>query len=249
VLYKKIPADLKAQMISPYLSDDGHQLRLSVRIEDSDPSLDRNEMLASIREHLLTELGYNDEDVHLTGMMVLYNNMLQSLFRSQILTLGAVMGVIALTFGLLFRSVPVALVAITPNVIAAVLVLGIMGLLGIPLDIMTITIAAITVGIAVDDTIHYLHRFRIELEADGDYADAIKRSHASIGRAMYYTSSCVTIGFSVFVLSDFIPTIYFGILTALAMVAALAADLLVLPLLLERFRPFETSASAQANGG
>jgi hypothetical protein len=195
------------------------------------------------------ELGYNDDDVHLTGMMVLYNNMLQSLFRSQILTLGVVMAVIALTFGLLFRSASVAVVAITPNIIAAVFVLGIMGLLGIPLDIMTITIAAIAVGIAVDNTIHYLHRFRLELEVDGDYAAAVTRSHASIGSAMYYTSSCVTIGFSVFVLSDFIPTIYFGILTALAIVAALAADLIILPLLLERFRPFKTSVLAEADAG
>ncbi|MFT5042708.1 MAG: putative RND superfamily exporter protein [Hyphomicrobiaceae bacterium] len=249
VLYKKIPPDLKATMISPYLSEDGHQLRLAVRIEDSDPTLVRNQMLADIREHLVGELGYNDEDVQLTGMMVLYNNMLQSLFRSQILTLGTVMAVIAVAFGLLFRSVPVALVAITPNIIAAVFVLGIMGLLGIPLDIMTITIAAITVGIAVDDTIHYLHRFRLELEVDGDYAAAVKRSHASIGSAMYYTSSCVTIGFSIFALSDFIPTIYFGILTALAMVAALAADLIILPLLLERFRPFRTGVSARADAG
>ena len=245
VLYKKIPADLKASMISPYLSEDGNQIRLAVRVEDSDPKLARARMLADIRTHLVEELGYEDEQVHLSGMMVLYNNMLQSLFRSQILTLGAVMAVVAATFALLFRSVRVAAVAIVPNVIAATLVLGIMGLLGVPLDIMTITIAAIVVGIAVDDTIHYLHRFRLELEQDGDYVAAVARSHASIGSAMYYTSSCVTIGFSIFVLSDFIPTIYFGILTALAMVAALAADLIVLPLLLERFKPFERRAASR----
>jgi predicted RND superfamily exporter protein len=200
-------------------------------------------MLRDIRDHPINEMGYAEEEVHLTGMMVLYNNMLQSLFRSQILTLGAVLGVIALMFGVLFRSLPIAAVAIIPNIIAAVFVLGLMGLLGIPLDIMTITIAAITVGIAVDNTIHYLHRFRVELAVDGDYEAAIHRSHASIGSAMYYTSSSITIGFSVFVLSDFIPTIYFGILTALAMVAALAADLVVLPLLLERLRPFRVASN------
>lgn len=238
VLYKKIPLEIKDAMISPYLSEDGQQLRISLRIHDSDPTLVRNTMLADIRDHLVNELGYREEDVHLTGMMVLYNNMLQSLFRSQILTLGAVLGVIALMFGVLFRSLPIALVAIIPNIIAAIFVLGLMGLIGIPLDIMTITIAAITVGIAVDNTIHYLHRFRVELAIDGDYAASVHRSHASIGSAMFYTSSSITIGFSIFVLSDFIPTIHFGILTALAMVAALLADLVILPLLLERLRPF-----------
>ncbi|MCH7866509.1 MAG: MMPL family transporter [Myxococcales bacterium] len=238
VLYKKIPLEIKDAMISPYLSEDGQQLRISMRIHDSDQTLVRDAMLRDIYDHLVNEMGYKKEDVHLTGMMVLYNNMLQSLFRSQILTLGAVLGVIALMFGVLFRSVPVAVVAIIPNIIAAVFVLGLMGLVGIPLDIMTITIAAITVGIAVDNTIHYLHRFRVELQIDGDYPAAVLRSHASIGSAMYYTSTSITIGFSIFVLSDFIPTIYFGILTALAMVAALAADLIILPLLLERLRPF-----------
>ncbi len=238
VLYKKLPLEIKDAMISPYLSEDGQQLRISLRIHDSDPNLVRNAMLRDIRDHLVNEMGYREEDVHLTGMMVLYNNMLQSLFRSQILTLGAVLGVIAVMFGVLFRSLPIAVVAIIPNIIAAIFVLGLMGLVGIPLDIMTITIAAITVGIAVDNTIHYLHRFRLELAIDGDYAASVHRSHASIGSAMYYTSSSITIGFSIFVLSDFIPTIYFGILTALAMVAALAADLVILPLLLERLRPF-----------
>ncbi len=238
VLYKKVPDDVREVMLSPYLSEDGQQIRFSMRIHDSDSDLVRNQLISDIRTHIVEELGYKDEQVHLTGMMVLYNNMLQSLFRSQILTLGAVFAAITVMFGLLFRSARIAIVAIIPNLIAAVFVLGLMGWLDIPLDIMTITIAAITVGIAVDNTIHYVHRFNHELQSDGDYRAAVHRSHASIGRAMYYTSMSITIGFSIFTFSSFIPTIYFGLLTAIAMIAALAADMIVLPLMLEKFEPF-----------
>ena len=117
-----------------------------------------------------------------------------------------------------------ALIAIVPNILAAGAVLGLMGLLSIPLDIMTITIAAIVIGIGVDDTIHYMHRFRQEFAVDGDYIGAMRRSHASIGRAMYYTSIIVTIGFSILVLSNFWPTIYFGVLTGFAMLFAMFAN-------------------------
>ena len=169
-------------------------------------------------------------------MAVLYNNLLQSLFRSQILTLGAVFGAILLMFIALFRAVRLSLAAIVPNIIAAGLILGLMGWIGIPLDIMTITIAAINIGIGVDDSIHYIHRFREEFLQDGSYWDAIKRCHGSIAHAMYYTSITVVLGFSILSLSNFIPTIYFGILCGLAMIAALIANLMLLPILLARFR-------------
>jgi len=170
-------------------------------------------------------------------MLVLYNNMLQSLFRSQILTIGVVFLAILFMFAVLFRNLKMAAIAIIPNVFAALLVLGLMGWLSVPLDLMTITVAAISIGIAVDDTIHYVHRFTREFDKDHDYWAAVDRSHASIGRAMYYTTVTVTLGFSILALSNFVPTIYFGLLTGFAMLVALLADLTLLPLLIVRFKP------------
>lgn len=163
--------------------------------------------------------------------------MLQSLFRSQILTLAVVFIAITIMFGFLFKSVRLALIGIVPTLIAASLILGLMGWFSIPLDIMTITIAAITVGIGVDNTIHYVHRMREEFASGGNYWQAIRNSHGSVGRAIYYTSVTVTLGFSILALSNFIPTIYFGLLTGLAMVVALLANLTLLPLLILLFKP------------
>ncbi|HEC16846.1 MAG TPA: transporter [Sedimenticola sp.] len=243
VLYKRLPDEVKRSMLTPYLSPDGNQLRFAIRVYESNVALKRQALLEQIRKDLTTKFELSDDQVHLTGMMVLFNNMLQSLFRSQILTLGAVFFAILLMFVVLFRSTRQALVALVPNLIAAMLVLGLMGGMGIRLDIMTITIAAITIGIAVDDTIHYMHRFGEEVAKDWDYRAAVRRSHGSIGRAMYYTTITITTGFSILTLSDFVPTIHFGLLTALAMLIALAADLAVLPLLLERFKPFDAKGN------
>lgn len=170
-------------------------------------------------------------------MVVLYNNMLQSLFRSQILTIGVVFIAVMLMFALLFRNLYLASLAILPNLFAAAIVLGLMGWLRIPLDMMTITIAAIVIGIAVDDTIHYIHRFSEEFNRDGDYLAAARRSHNTIGRAMYYTTVTITMGFSILAFSNFVPTIYFGLLTGFSMIAALIADMTLLPSLLIRFKP------------
>jgi len=240
ILYKKLPDSVKSTLFAPFMSADGNQVRFSVRVFESDKNLRRGALLDRIRTHLTGELGYAPERVHLTGMLVLYNNVLQSLYESQILTLGFVFGVILIMFLLLYRSLSVALIALVPNLLAAGAVLGLMGLLSIPLDIMTITIAAIVIGIGVDDTIHYLHRFRIEFEVDHDYHSAAQRSHGSIGRAMYYTSIIIAVGFSILVLSNFLPTMYFGILTGFAMLFAMVANLTILPLLLIWFRPLQT---------
>ncbi len=237
ILYKRLPQEVKAALFDPYLSADGNQVRFSIRVFESDPNLRRQELLQKIRKHLVTDMGFASERVHLTGMLVLYNNVLQSLYRSQIMTLGSVLLVILTMFIVLYRSFVLALIAIVPNVLAAVAVLGLMGLASIPLDIMTITIAAIVVGIGVDNTIHYLHRFRIEFETDRDYIGAMRRSHGSIGRAMYYTSIIITAGFSILVLSNFLPTIYFGMLTGFAMLFAMIANLTLLPLLLIWIKP------------
>jgi hypothetical protein len=239
VLYKKLPDTVKNALFDPYMSSDGNQMRFSVRVFESDPNLRRAELIEKIRFHLINEMGFKPEQVHLTGMLVLYNNVLQSLYRSQILTLGFVFLAILFMFMLLFRSPRIALIALVPNMVVAGSVLGIMGIFSVPLDIMTITIAAITVGIGVDDSIHYVHRFRQEFQRDGDYLAAVIRSHGSIGRAMYYTSIIIAAGFSILALSNFIPTIYFGVFTAFAMLFAMVANLTLLPLLLIWFRAMD----------
>jgi len=238
LLYKRLPEDIKAQLLAPYFSEQDDQIRFSIRVRESDPSLNRQQLIDRIRDHLATLPVLEDSNVSLTGMLILYNNLLQSLFRSQILTLGAVFVAIVLAFAVLFRSIKVAAIAIVPNLLAAGSVLGLMGWIGIPLDIMTITIAAVTVGIAVDDTIHYIHRYHLEWRNNGDYRAAIHRSHASIGRAMYYTTFTITVGFISLGVSNFIPTVYFGLLTGFAMVSALVCDLVVLPVLLAVFKPY-----------
>ncbi len=237
VLYRKLPDEIKQALLQPYMSEDGNQLRFSIRVFESDPSLQREALLQKIRQDLTNEFELEAQQVNLTGMLVLYNNMLQSLFSSQIKTLGVVFLAILIMFAILFRNIRMALVAIIPNLFSAGLVLGLMGWLGISLDLMTITIAAITIGIAVDDTIHYVHRITEEFAHDHNYWAAVKRSHASIGRAMYYTTITITLGFSILALSNFVPTIYFGLLTGFAMMAALLANLTLLPQLIVRFKP------------
>lgn len=240
VVHRMLPEQIKKTLFDPYMSDDGNQLRFSVRIIDSDPNLSRNALLTKIRGELVSEVGLEPEQVNLAGGLVLYNNVLQSLFGSQAQTLAAVFVVISLMMLFLFRNVKMALIGAIPTLVAAGMVLGLIGLIGIPLDIMTITIASITIGIGVDNTIHYSYRFRDEV-ADKGYEGAVSRSHASVGRAMFYTTVVVTLGFSIMALSNFMPTIYFGLFTGVAMLFALLANLSLLPSLLMWVRPFPES--------
>ena len=238
ILYKKIPDDIREQMIEPYISIDTNDARVSLRILDSLPDLRRKELLEKITKDLQTELNIPAEKATVSGILVLYNNMLQSLFQSQIQTVGAVLLGIALMFVVLFRSIPLAIIGIIPNALAAAFVLGIMGLAKIPLDMMTITIATITIGIAVDNSIHYIYRFREEYFKQQDYNATMDICHANIGRAVLYTSITIIFGFSILVFSNFIPTILFGLLTALAMFVALIAVLTLLPKLITLWKPF-----------
>lgn len=237
VLYNRIPDDYKESLLRPYVSVAEDQVRFSIRILETSEELVRSELLATIRTDLSGQFGFSEDQVHLTGMLVLYNNMLQSLFESQILTLGLVLLVIMGMFLVLFRSWKLAVIGIIPNILAAIAVLGLMGWLGIPLDMMTITIAAISVGIGVDNTIHYIHRYKSRFPEFDDYTRTMVYCHGSIGKAMYYTGFTIVAGFSLLVLSNFIPTIYFGLLTSLAMCLALAGALTLLPQLLIVFRP------------
>ena len=229
--------EVRKVLLDPYLSQDETQTRITLRIIDSDKNLNRKEFIERVDNFLLEKMKYSKERFNTTNMLVLYNNMLQSLFSSQIQTIGFVFISIMLMFTILFRSFYLAILAIVPNILPATLVLGFMGLKSIPLDLMTITIAAISVGIAVDNTIHYIIRFKREFSQNKNYSKSIKVCHGSIGKAMYYTSSIIIIGFSILSLSNFIPTIYFGLLTGLAMLAALIASLTLLPALLMIFKP------------
>ncbi|TGN38211.1 efflux RND transporter permease subunit [Marinobacter confluentis] len=236
-----VPEDLRDILLTPYISEEDDQARFSIRILETLPDLRRQELLDRIRSHLTEDMGFEDDQVQLTGMTVMYNNMLQSLFDSQIKTIGVVFLAIMIMFLILFRSIKLALIGMAPNLIAAGSVLGLMGWLGIPLDMMTITVAAITVGIAVDDTIHYIHRFKTEFEKDGDYIATMHRCHRSIGQAMFFTSLTIITGFSILVLSNFIPTIYFGLFTGFAMFMALVGALTLLPRLIVMVKPFGNS--------
>jgi predicted RND superfamily exporter protein len=238
LLTNESPEEFKNMLIKPYVSVEHNQVRFWVRVRDSDKTLRRNEFLKKIKTDLPGILGFDEEHIHLAGLMVLYNNMLQSLFGSQILTLGITVLALMGMFLVLFRSLRLALIAISPNLLSVAAVLGFMGLLNIPLDMMTITIAAISVGIAVDDTIHYIHRFRHEFQKDRKYLNTMHRCHGTIGHAMYYTSVTIIIGFSILAISNFKPSVYFGLLTSLAMIIALIAALTLLPQLLILVKPF-----------
>ena len=238
LVYRRMPEDLRRSLIDPYIDILWDEARISLRIRDTLPDLHRKELLDRIRTGLRDELELGPDDVTVSGLLVLYNNMLQSLFRSQISTLGAVLVGVAIMLLLLFRSPTLAVLGIVPNLLAAGTVLGAMGLLSIPLDFMTITVAAVTIGIAVDNAIHYIYRFREEFARSGDYTATMHVCHANIGKAVFYTSATVIFGFSILVLSNFLPTIYFGLLTGLAMAIALLAALTLLPKLILLTRPF-----------
>jgi len=234
---QSLSPEIHRQLVAPYLIEAIDETRIQLRIMET-AGVNRAELLTKIETFIVDEVGFSPEDIRFTGLLVLYNNMLQSLFQSQIMTLGAVFVGIMLMFLILFRSVKISLIAIIPNFLAAGTVLGGMGIFAIPLDMMTITIAAITVGIGVDHAIHYITRFKREFAVDGDYIASMHRAHASIGKALFYTAITIIVGFSILALSNFIPSIYFGLLTGLAMTAALLGSMTLLPKLILLVKPF-----------
>ena len=240
VLYTKLPENIKNEIVTPYISIKESEARISVRIKDSNENLRRNELINQIELDLKNKLNLTQEEFKLAGVLIIFNNLLQSLFKSQILTLGFVMIGIFLMFLILFRNIKISIIGIIPNFIAAFFILGVIGIFNIPLDMMTITIAAITIGIAVDNSIHYIYRFKEEFLKNKDYIKTVKTCHSSVGVAILNTSITIVFGFSILVLSNFIPTIYFGIFTGLAMLMAMILVLTLLPSLLVTIKPFGT---------
>ena len=238
VLYSKIPDEIKKEIITPYISVENNEARISVRIKDSLKDLRRDELIKKIQKEMNSKLLLNPEEYKLAGVLILFNNLLQSLFKSQILTLGIVMLGISFMFFILFRNITLSFIGVVPNFMAAFFILGIIGAMGIPLDMMTITIAAITIGIAVDNSIHYIYRFKEEFKKIKDYNLTVDRCHNTVGIAILNTSVTIVFGFSILILSNFIPTIYFGVFTGIAMLLALISVLTLLPKLILVFKPF-----------
>jgi len=238
ILYTKIPNSIKKEIIDPYISVKNNEARISLRILDSKKDLRRNELINKINYDLENQLGLKSKEFKLAGILILFNNLLQSLFKSQILTLGVVMVGITLMFLILFRNITLSLIGVVPNFMAAFLILGIIGLLEIPLDMMTITIAAITIGIAVDNSIHYIYRFKEEFKKINNYNQTLEKCHETVGVAILNTSITIVFGFSILVMSNFIPTIYFGVFTGIAMLLAMISVLTLLPKLILIIKPF-----------
>tara|TARA_B100001093_G_scaffold484763_1_gene518514 strand:+ start:4008 stop:6491 length:2484 start_codon:yes stop_codon:yes gene_type:complete len=245
VLYSKIPIEIKKEIVSPYISVEKDEARINVRIKDSLKDLRRNDLINKINSDLNTKLGLNKDEYKLAGVLILFNNLLQSLFKSQILTLGIVILGIFCMFFILFRNIVLSVIGVVPNFLAALFILGIIGSLGIPLDMMTITIAAITIGIAVDNSIHYIYRFREEFKKINDYDKTLDRCHSTVGVAILNTSITIVFGFSILVLSNFIPTIYFGVFTGIAMLLAMISVLTLLPKLILTYKPFGQEISKE----
>ena len=238
ILYSKVPENIKKEIIDPYISIENNEARISLRIIDSQDGLRRNDLIQQINYDLKNKLKLKEYEFKIAGVLILFNNLLQSLFKSQILTLGLVMIGIFAMFVILFKNIKLSLIGVVPNFIAAFFILGIIGLLGIPLDMMTITIAAITIGIAVDNSIHYIYRFKEEFLKNKDYNKTLKICHSTVGVAILNTSITIVFGFSILVFSKFIPTIYFGVFTGIAMLLAMISVLTLLPSLILINKPF-----------
>ncbi len=234
VLYNEIPETYKQDLIYPYLVIDENMAKITARIKDSE-DINRKNIIRDITSFIENNKNSSLEDYKVNGLLVLYNNMLDSLFESQIKSLGFVIVLIFLMFLILFQSIKLSILAIIPNIFASSFILGIIGFLSIPLDIMTITIAAITIGIAVDNTIHYLYRFK-EFNINNKVIDAINLTNRSAGLAVFTTSVTIALGFSILSLSSFIPTVIFGIFTSMAMIFAMIGVLILLPSLILLFK-------------
>jgi len=234
VLYWMMDEAFRDDLIGSFFNEDNNEVRFNIWVKDLTEDLNRAELLLSVKNDM-AELGIGESDYQLSNLFMLYQDIMQQLADSQITTLAIVYIALTLTFMLIFKSLTVALVAVAPNLLSTAAIFGVMGWVGLPLDLMTITIAAIVMGIAVDDTIHYVYRYLAELEKGGDVVLAVTRSHDTVGMAMLYTSLLIGAGFSMLAFSDFVPSVIFGLLTALAMLLALLADLCLLPLLLSRF--------------
>ena len=239
LLRSVLPEDIRESLLYSYINKDDSVVRISTRVNESASNLNRNELLKKINHDLQNRFNLKPDQYEITGLAVLYNNMLQSLFQSQIGSLLIVFAVISLMLFLIFKSIKVMIIGLVPNIFVASSVMGLLGLLNIPLDIMTITVAAISVGMAVDNTIHYIYRYKKELKKHDAVDLALKNAHSTTGRAIFYTATTISAGFCILSLSNFFPTILFGLFTSIAMVLAFISSLTLLPNLLVKYKVFQ----------
>ena len=231
ILYNEIPEKYKIDLVDPFLSVENNMVKISARIRDSE-KIKRSKLINDLEYYIENEFS-NIEEFKINGLLVLYNNMLSSLFSSQIKSFSIILITIFLMFLILFKSLKLSVIAIIPNIIASSFILGLIGIIGIPLDIMTITIAAITIGIAVDNTIHYIYRIKDDRNKIKNINNLLYLTNENVGKAVLTTSLTIAFGFSVLCLSNFIPTILFGIFTAFAMIVAMLGVLITLPSILK----------------
>lgn len=228
--YQSVDKNLRDDLFGAYFSESDHQVRISTRIQDTTEGLNRADFIKSIRQDL-SKLGVDEQHYQLSNLFMVYQDIMSRLIKSQFVTLGIVYLVMGLVLLLIFRSLTVAVICLVPNVVTTALILGALGLLGIPMDLMTITIAAVAMGISVDDTIHYVHRYLKEASS----LEAVEKTHSSVGYALVYTSVIIVVGFSSLMFSNFVPSILFGFMTGIAMIVALLTDMTILPVLLRKF--------------
>lgn len=229
-------------LLSGFLDDSEQRLRITARIIDSTPDLNRNELIIQIENMLTAELANTDIQYQVSGLGVLYNNLLQSLFSSQIRSLAFVLGVVFITLLILFRSIFTSLAVLMVPVCSVGVILSIMSALNIPLDIMTITIAAISVGMSVDYGIHFAWRLKEEMKSNNlkkfdaqllgktvQYSSFEKETFLTTGKAIIITGATIIVGFFVFLFSNFNPTILFGIFSATAIFVSVVVTFTFLP--------------------
>ena len=230
-------ATLAKDLTREFCNADFTVSRVLVRFKETAPTLHRNNILRGLREHLAAQAALKDVEVRPTGIFLLYANMLNSLIDSQRETFLWVVGAIFAMLVVLFRSVVLSIVVLIPQVLPVFVCLGTMGWTGIPLDLVTVMIGSVAMGVGIDAAIQYAVRYRIELAAaGGDPRTAILRSHATIGRAIWIATSIVVAGFVILSLSKFVPSVYFGLFTALAMLMGQFAALTLLPALFLLFK-------------
>ena len=239
LLRSLLPEEIESQLLSSYISSDDNQVRLTARVIESLEGLNRKTFIESIDADLQNVFGLDVNQYSLTGVSVIYSNLLQSLFGSLFGSMSIVFVSIFLMFLILFKSLNLALLGMVPNFLSAGAVIGTIGLLGIPLDVMTVTVAAVSVGMGVDNTIHYIFRFKKEYSASKNYLTASKNTHTTVGKALLYTSLTIIFGFLSLTISNFNPTVYFGLFTALAMIMAVISSLVLLPALLIKLKPLK----------
>lgn len=239
LLRSVLPEDIKDTLLYSYINEDDSIVRISSRVVETSAGLNRNDLINEIKDDLVTNFNLKDNQFTITGLAVLYNNMLQSLFAAQIGSISIVFAVIALMFLVIFKTFKAMFIGLIPNVFVALSVVGTLGLLGLPLDIMTITVAAISVGMAVDNTIHYMYRYKKEMKKTNDPLVSMKNTHINVGRALFYTAATISVGFSILAFSNFFPTILFGLFTSMALLISFLSSLTLLPNLLVKSRIFQ----------